>query len=518
MSLGFFFGAGAEVGYGLPSGGQFALELFRRNVSSEKTALRRQLQEEIDRQTPYSTNWLPDEFWKKRIHAFGRNEFAALVESSIEYRRLQMIEFLNAFDAAADAAMTRLGLSRERVNAAYQDQFGRQYGERLYSQVVRINPKLAANVSLFDSEFFSALLDLIATEAPYSNDGQRYAGAFLQLLVGAYGQDLVQRLNQEIFLDAPENIPIFDDVSGMFRLEFNKAGVSALELLVSEQRSFSVDDEAPIGSILCSLSHEILESLFSQVLDYQSLVDSHFRYLFNPRAEWAKFTKMVIFLRSARELIRSRLDDLVGLPDGGYYHDVLRAYQADQIDISAVGTSNYNSLFQLVMEKQETFGIPVYHLNGSVNDFYNPYKNTIVTCPLSEVPGDQIHVPFILTQSGLKPLTSVTMSRRYVDLYDRFASCEAVVCVGYDFNVDDSHINGLFRELVESGGKKLYWVKPGTPQDAEQFRRTLVKKLRLSPASREKLNVIPIDTETRTFQGELWLEAILKDHAQTASS
>ncbi len=27
--LGFFFGAGAEVGYGLPSGGRFALDIFR---------------------------------------------------------------------------------------------------------------------------------------------------------------------------------------------------------------------------------------------------------------------------------------------------------------------------------------------------------------------------------------------------------------------------------------------------------------------------------------------------------
>ena len=33
MKYGFLFGAGAEIGYGLPSGGKFALDIFRYDVS-----------------------------------------------------------------------------------------------------------------------------------------------------------------------------------------------------------------------------------------------------------------------------------------------------------------------------------------------------------------------------------------------------------------------------------------------------------------------------------------------------
>lgn len=82
------------------------------------------------------------------------------------------------------------------------------------------------------------------------------------------------------------------------------------------------------------------------------------------------------------------------------------------------------------------------------------------------VPVDQIHIPFILTQSGLKPLTSVDMSRRYVNLFDRMAESNGIVVVGYGFNVDDSHINGMFRKLIEDCGKHLYWVCVGNRDSA----------------------------------------------------
>lgn len=511
MSLGFFFGAGAEIGYGMPSGGHFALDLFRHDVSQEKEELRTQLTSDISRQSPYATFWLPEEFWKKRIHAFGKNEFAALVESSIEYKKSHMIDFLNSIDQAADDAMRKLGITRERLSEAYERQFNRPYGEHLYSQIVRINPLLAERVQLFDSEFYSALLDLVPSETNLAQDAQRYAAALLQLLVGAHGQELVQRLNQEIFVDAPDDIPIFDDVSGMFRLEFSKAGVAALDILLSDRPEYNIAEDASVDDLMCALANQILEDLFAKVLDYQNLIDSHFRYLFNPRAEWAKFTKMVIFLNVARKYIAAQLESIGELPDSGYYHDVLRAYQAGQIGIGSVGTSNYNSLFETVMRQEEVDGITVHHLNGGVNDFYDPYKNAVITCNVEDVPADQIYVPFILTQSGLKPLTSVGMSRRYVKLFDELSACDAVVCVGYGFNVDDSHINGLFREIVETNGKTLYWVTAGEEAEVEHLRRQLVNRLRVSPVYRNNLRVIPVDRQTRACGDQSWIAAIRED-------
>lgn len=36
MKFGFLFGAGAEMGYGFPSGGRFALDIFRHDPSNIK--------------------------------------------------------------------------------------------------------------------------------------------------------------------------------------------------------------------------------------------------------------------------------------------------------------------------------------------------------------------------------------------------------------------------------------------------------------------------------------------------
>ena len=41
MKLGFLFGAGAEVGYGLPLGGKFDLDIFQYDTSKSKQALLR---------------------------------------------------------------------------------------------------------------------------------------------------------------------------------------------------------------------------------------------------------------------------------------------------------------------------------------------------------------------------------------------------------------------------------------------------------------------------------------------
>ena len=58
------------------------------------------------------------------------------------------------------------------------------------------------------------------------------------------------------------------------------------------------------------------------------------------------------------------------------------------------------------------------------------------------------------------------MSRRYVELYDRFCESDAVVVCGYGFNGDDGHINCLFRNLIEVDKKTVFvldYVRDGKP-------------------------------------------------------
>jgi hypothetical protein len=299
----------------------------------------------------------------------------------------------------------------------------------------------------------------------------------------------------------------------MFRLEFSRAGLTALELLLEKRRDYDLEN-GNVSEILCAVSQQVLENIFTTVLDYQSLIDSHFRYLFSPRTEWAKFSKMVIFLRATRDYIVKQLDEIGDLPESGYYHDLENCERLG-IEISAIGTSNYNNLVEKISQDLN-FEIPVVqHLNGGVTDYYNPYKNSVISESVpDQVPEDQIHVPFVLTQSGLKPLTSVDMSRRYVGLYDEYVACDRLVVVGYGFNIDDSHINGLFRKLIEEAGKPMVWVCLDKDGSAESQKRALVKRLRIAPEHRELIEVIPVDSTTRSIGDKGWLELLTKDNEE----
>ena len=73
MKYGFLFGAGAEIGYGLPSGGQFALDIFRFDTTSSKDAFK-QMRDQVKSTTFYASNWLPKGFKDKNITVTQPND------------------------------------------------------------------------------------------------------------------------------------------------------------------------------------------------------------------------------------------------------------------------------------------------------------------------------------------------------------------------------------------------------------------------------------------------------------
>ncbi|EHU2954001.1 hypothetical protein ACT4ZI_03905 [Acinetobacter baumannii] len=501
MKVGLFFGAGAEIGYGLPSGGKFAIDLFRKDPTPYKKKFREQLKK-IDSRSPYANSWLPKDYVKKSIFAFGKNEFTSIIESSILYKRSEIIKKLNDFDSEFIWACKQLSIDESDLKKRFLDEIGKDVGEILYDQDIKINEKLTKDVKLFGTEYYSAALEIIRSKTN-CDDLRRYVIAFLQLLVGAYGQDFVQNLNEELFESAPDDLPIFDDIFGMFRLEFDRVGSIALELLLNEERNFETSESATIISLFSAVVQQILENVFSTVLDYQKLIDDHFRYLFSPSTEWAKFTRMAIFMEIAHDYIIEQKP--TALPDEGYYHDVKDLLDSGT-EIAVIGTSNYNNLFKEISDNLDIPSINVFHLNGSTKDFYNPYKNEVIQIEDKDShESEQILVPFMLTQSGLKPLTSVEMSRRYVELFDAYKDTDAIISIGFGFNKDDSHINGLFRELVEKHNKKLFIITVDPKENAQEIK----KKLRLDNHG-NNVKVVLVDPKTRATNESIWFDEVLK--------
>lgn len=101
------------------------------------------------------------------------------------------------------------------------------------------------------------------------------------------------------------------------------------------------------------------------------------------------------------------------------------------------------------------------------------------------------------------------MSRRYVELFDKFKAGDAIVAIGYNFNIDDNHINGLFRQLIEEEGRNFFWVVPSDSSTNEHLTKYLEENMRLPTAVRERIHIIRVDRETRKVaDGKIWIEQI----------
>lgn len=100
MKLGFLFGAGAEVGYGLPSGGKFALDIFRQDSAISKDEFKK-MREEIDPTGNYVFQWLPDDYKDRNISSYGKTVFENIIKDTIEHNRENIIRKMNAFDEVA---------------------------------------------------------------------------------------------------------------------------------------------------------------------------------------------------------------------------------------------------------------------------------------------------------------------------------------------------------------------------------------------------------------------------------
>lgn len=118
MKYGFLFGAGAEVGYGMPSGGKFALDIFREDASSSKAEFRK-MREEVDSTTNYGRKWLPEDFQNKNISSFGKTVFQNIIKDTVENNRGHIIEKINEFDSIAkeevEFMLTEKGINIDEI-------------------------------------------------------------------------------------------------------------------------------------------------------------------------------------------------------------------------------------------------------------------------------------------------------------------------------------------------------------------------------------------------------------------
>ena len=97
-------------------------------------------------------------------------------------------------------------------------------------------------------------------------------------------------------------------------------------------------------------------------------------------------------------------------------------------------------------------------------------------------------------------MTSIFKSCEYVDLYRNWKEADYIVIVGFGFNKDDEHINGIIRTLVNDDNKKVIIVGRNSSKE-EIINRLIIEK-------RENITVHNINEE-RKIDDTLWIEHIL---------
>lgn len=498
-----FFGAGAEQDYGLPSGGEFALDIFRMDVAEDKEIFKKTL-EKIDLNSDYA-KWFPDKFLEKNRSAFIRSQYEELVKGSLESKRDIIIKYMDNFDENVSRIAKEIEKGNIYIDQMFEKILSCSLENLIYEKHVKLNTLLdGKHNALFASKYFSAFLIAMETKntnIAFKNSMKDMVRTLLELLIGSLGENLIHKLNDGIFERSPDTLDVFDDLGSIFSLNYEATGMRGLEWIIekSEKNIFKLKSDE---EIIVEFSRMILEDLFCRALDYKSLLDSNWSYLYNPKTDWTKFTKVVIFLHTVRRYILNIAKrNYNNIKNGdGYYHDLIKIKR--DYEIVAIGTANYNTFIEDITNEEVCF------LNGSVRDFYDPYLNTIIDEEKAKI-SNHLTVPFLFTQNGIKPLTSVRMAERYVDIYNRFKMADIVCICGFGFNDYDSHINGMFRALIEDERKNIIIIShaPSGNTDINKLMETYKKKLRIE--NTDHIKILQVNKERKiNNEGTMWYESL----------
>lgn len=500
MKYGFLFGAGAEIGYGLPSGGKFALDIFRHDVTESKKAFK-EMRDNVDYTTRYASYWLPDGFRDKNISSFGKTVFQNIIKDTVEHNRENIIKRINNFDEVAKIEASTMKKDNIDIDALLEKLIGRELDNIHMGQTISFIDEFKQGNDLFNSSYFSALLMVYKDKTIITGEQRVEFGKILlsiiQLHVGALSESLSRRINDGLFSKKDDDIDIFDDIGEIIQLNYSSSGLSGMEYLL-DQREADISTNA--GKCL-RFAQKIIEAIYAVVLDYKTLIDANWHYLYSPSTDWAKFCKICIFLLNVRDYITKMAASAKPEAKHGYYHVLKESINEKNFEVSAVATTNYNRFISDILHIEVAF------LNGSTEIWYDPYLNRIGEKSELSTSENHILVPLMFTQSGTKPMTSIEMSMKYVDTYTQWKNSDRVIIVGFGFGTDDEHINGILRTLIDVDNKSIVVVTLDKHQSDDAVAKDIARKLKVTNVS--NISIIQVNESGINIQSKrIWTDSL----------
>ena len=268
MKYGFLFGAGAEVGYNLPLGSKFALDIFRFDNTNSKDEFRER-RDNVDSTTSYAQEWLPNDYRKKSISAFGKKVFQNIIQDTVEHNRKYIVKRLNTFDSLAKKQANKLKSVGIDINNEIKTCLKRKINNIGLGQEIKYIDEFKNGNDLFESHYFSAFLLIYKKKDAWrSANCRKEFGkmilSIMQLHLGALSEDLTKRINEGVFVQKDDDIDLFDDLGDIIQLNYSEAGLIGLEYLLDMQEP----DKTVFEGKMIKFLQNIIEEVYAVVLDY----------------------------------------------------------------------------------------------------------------------------------------------------------------------------------------------------------------------------------------------------------
>ena len=481
-------GAGAEVLYGMPSGAEFAAAVFleRSRLKAEKDLLKAQLG-----RIPLDDAWVPYRKWlgigstlRPRVTGVVDRDFDAVIVDGLSANRESVLDWLADFDTKFQL------LAKTLLNKAEQEVFG---GVKP-GKPIRVRGVHDERVSkFFNSDTFRRLVALLG-QSDIDKDTIRSPIYLLSsVLIGVAAGASLQGHASEMAISPLDNVGELPDQMDLAQCvpTLSVRGSSRLTetwtdlRLINERMSGFATGAVHIANVLLGL-----------VVNYQQWIGSLYHYLFRPYDSFAKFTKAVVFMRSAGEYISRCHSEASQSNKIGFYEDLLAADHRPTV----VATTNYTQL----IDRSKISSDIILHLNGKAEENFEPYLQRHTPSGKSNNEVGPITIPSLFVQSAVKPFTDFDLLRRYVHFHNETQRTRRLVVIGFGFNADDGHINALVRDVLFDGCSVLVFDYDNLGHNG------YIARLRLEGTPkhvRDCLIVKPIN-DKRQSNGRPWLDVV----------
>ncbi len=249
-----------------------------------------------------------------------------------------------------------------------------------------------------------------------------------------------------------------------------------------------------------------------QHINYMGLLDRDFHTLISPKALgpnrfWRLITLYnLAYLAICKEVLKLKITDemdivtILNNPKETYksivetirsekrfqepsYYSAIQALLKNNVKVI---TTNYTPIAEQIIGMERN---NIAYLHGNLSWFECPNNLTVydVAGDDAEDLNDLLIFPYIFLQSGVKPIVDTIQLREYAKMLDILDNTNSLFVLGYNFNLDDNHINSFIRAYVRK--KKLIYFAYKC-EDITATREAIQHKLHIK--TNENITVVPI--------------------------